>query len=183
MAQAQAPQKVHDLAEARKVFRQADRNGDAHLSPLELRAAGYTGSKATGVDHDGDQRISEREFYVAFRKQLAAEGKTIGADLDAEVTRELAKRRAAEARKEAERRKEAAKEQAKKDAEARRKGTERIQKAGDKADERAEAQKRIDDARRKAQQEAERRRKDATKEKKEHPKTERPQPRPRRIGG
>ncbi len=182
MAQAQAPQqRVTNLADAQKVFRTADRNSDAFLGALELRAAGLGTAKLAEVDDDGDQRISRREFYVAFRKHLVAQGKTIGADLDAEVTRELAERRARKEREDAERRKqEAAKEQAKKDSDARRKGTKRIDDAKDEADakERAEAQKRIRDQRRKAREEAERRRKDAADKKGEGPKK-----RPRRAIG
>jgi len=132
LAQRQAP--AHDLTRAEATFRIADRDHDGKLNQAELRAKGISQAQARQHDADGDGAIDKSEFLVAYRAIVLAGSDGVGGDLENEVTRILAARKAA-------------KEKA--DAEARaRHAQERIKQA---ELERAEATKRIEAARRAAE--------------------------------
>ena len=144
-ALAQAQQPVQNIAQAQAVFERVDANDDGFLDLVELRAISLAPDTAGEADYNGDQRVSQREFYVAYRRHLGSQGSQVGADLEAEVTRELTRRRAAEAKK----------QEAEDVARKRAKGDERLdqlekQKAEEAARKRAEAERRRQEAKRKA---------------------------------
>lgn len=193
LAQSQAP--THDLKSAEAFFRKGDRDHDGKLSRAEAGALGISRRQAITYDDNSDGSISKAEFYVAYRQMAHAGGETTGGDLDKEVTRIMAERKAAKERADAEKRKQATKRiesaKDKADAEARAQGEKRIKEAQDKADakERAEATKRIQLAKDKAAAEARAKaeaRKKAEAEKRRKgsgvrpDKGKRPQPKPRK---
>ena len=166
-ALAQAQQPVQNIAQAQAVFERVDANDDGFLDLVELRAISLAPDTAGEADYNGDQRVSQREFYVAYRRHLGSQGSQVGADLEAEVTRELTRRRAAEAKKQEaedvarkrakgqERIEEAKQKEADEIKRKRAKGDERLdqlekQKAEEAARKRAEAERRRQEAKRKA---------------------------------
>ena len=152
-ALAQAQQPVQNIAQAQAVFERVDANDDGFLDLVELRAISLAPDTAGEADYNGDQRVSQREFYVAYRRHLGSQGSQVGADLEAEVTRELTRRRAAEAKK----------QEAEDVARKRAKGQERVEEAKQKeADEikrkRAKGDERAEEAAKKEAEEIKRKR-------------------------
>lgn len=95
-AGAQAPALPNTLARARAIFASADRDGDARLSLAELRGRqlAITELEFRAEDADRDGAWSGDEFLVRFRALLSREGVRPAPDLEAEVVRVLALRRA-----------------------------------------------------------------------------------------
>jgi hypothetical protein len=55
---------AYDGAEAQRLFRELDRNGDGYLSPDELAADPSNQGNWAAVDRNGDGRIAPSEFTV-----------------------------------------------------------------------------------------------------------------------
>ena len=55
---------AYDQAEAQRLFRELDTNGDGYLSPDELAADRSNQGNWAAVDRNGDGRISPAEFAV-----------------------------------------------------------------------------------------------------------------------
>jgi len=93
---AQAPEPSNTLAGARAAFASTDRDGDARLALGELRASlpALTEAEFAEGDADRDGTWSRDEHTVHYRTRLAREGKRPAADLETEVVRILALRRA-----------------------------------------------------------------------------------------
>ncbi len=144
LAQRQAP--THDMSRAQAFFRGGDRDSDGKLSQAETRALGVSHVLVRKHDANGDGFIDKSEFYVAYRSMVQAQGESVGGDLDNEVTRILAARKAAKEKADAEARakhaerlkqaelqkvEEARKAAAARKAEAARKAAEARKKAGE----------------------------------------------------
>lgn len=113
LAQRQAP--VHDLNRAGAVFRTADANHNGVLSVAEARRQGLERAQFQAFDANANGAIDQNEFMVAFRRMTLDKGGRVADDLDKEVTRIMAKRKAeAEKRAAEERAKEARKKQIRK---------------------------------------------------------------------
>jgi colicin import membrane protein len=196
LAQSQAP--VHDKASAQAFFRKGDLDHNGKLDAAEARALGISQRQVASYDADGDGRIDKSEFYVAYRKMVRAAGEPVQNDLEDEVARILAERKAIKARKDAKKRSDAEKRtqhgervkvaEDKANAEKRDKHQKREKVAEDKAnaEKRAQHDKRVQAAKDKAAAEArakaEARRKAAEQKRKE----KKPAPAPKkksRIGG
>lgn len=117
-AQRQAP--VQDLNRATVAFRTADANHNGVLSVAEAQRQGFDRTRFKGFDVNADGHIDKAEFMVAFRRTVLDKGGRVADDLDSEVTRIMAKRkaeaekRAAEERAKQERLKRARQEDARK---------------------------------------------------------------------
>ncbi|MCY2960037.1 MAG: hypothetical protein NTY35_07710 [Planctomycetota bacterium] len=84
------------LARARALFSAADRDGDARLALPELRDRLFAVTEREFRDEDADRNgsWSREEFTVYYRNLLVRTGERPAADLEAEVVRLLALRRA-----------------------------------------------------------------------------------------
>lgn len=105
-ALAQERSAVNSLERARATFTAADADKDAKLSFDEITRQKFVGDRAAfaAQDADGDGSWSRDEFAVYYRQTLANAGQKPADDLEAEVTRVLALRKAkveADARKRA----------------------------------------------------------------------------------
>jgi len=142
-AQSQAPS--HDLKSAQAFFTRGDSDGNGQLSLRETTSMGITQRQAASYDANGDGSIQKSEFYVAYRKMAIAGGETTNSDLDNEVARILAARKAAKDKTDAETRAQKSKRlkdiQDKADAETRAQKAKRLKDIQDKADAETRAQK------------------------------------------
>ncbi|MBL8803593.1 MAG: hypothetical protein JNN27_16450 [Planctomycetes bacterium] len=75
------------LAGAKALFKRVDKDADGALSPSESPASGLGPRDVTAADADKNGRLSESEFLVGFHGWLSASGRTIEADLEAEVAK------------------------------------------------------------------------------------------------
>lgn len=93
---AQAPEPSNTLAGARALFASADHDGDARLALGEVRAGSPSLTEAQFAEGDADRDgfWSRDEHTVHYRTSLARQGQRPAADLEAEVVRILALRRA-----------------------------------------------------------------------------------------
>lgn len=113
---AQAPAPVQNLSRAGLAFRTADANHNGALSLPEAQRHGMQRAQFKAFDADANGAIDKEEFMVAFRRAVLKGGGRIADDLDREVTRIMAKRKA-EAEKErieAERKRKARQQDARK---------------------------------------------------------------------
>lgn len=63
-----SPLVVYDEAEAKRLFRELDRDGDGYLSAEERGAQGAGEGNWIAVDRDGDGRIGPAEFTAIKRR-------------------------------------------------------------------------------------------------------------------
>lgn len=91
------------LAHARAAFAKADKNASGKIELAEARAAGLTRYLTQGYDVNADRALDRSEFVIAHRMRAASAKRRVAPDLEAEVTRLLAlrKARAAELRRRA----------------------------------------------------------------------------------
>ena len=75
------------LAGAKALFKRVDKDADGVLSPSESPASGLGPRDVTAADADKNGRLSESEFLVGFHGWLSTSGRTIEADLEAEVAK------------------------------------------------------------------------------------------------
>lgn len=96
VAAAQGPTAKNDATAARALFSSADRDGDGRLTPVELseRRIAVAESEFRDQDADKDGAWSRDEFTVHYRSIVIRSGERPAADLEAEVVRVLALRRA-----------------------------------------------------------------------------------------
>ncbi len=141
------------LGKVRATFSKADTNGDALLSRAEAAAAGIPSRDMQRMDADKSGSLSGEEFIVYYSQLLSRAGRTSAKDLEAEVKRINAARRAAQQKKDQERKDKAradkkAKDQARIDqARADKKASDQARIDQARADEKANDQARIDQAR------------------------------------
>ena len=69
------------------LFRRIDANKDLQISQAEARPHGLTAAVITGHDHNGDGKINESEFLVAYAKMAEANGSAVARDLAKQVAR------------------------------------------------------------------------------------------------
>ena len=91
------------LGKVRATFSKADTNGDALLSRAEAAAAGIPSRDMQRMDADKSGSLSGEEFIVYYSQLLSRAGRTSAKDLEAEVKRINAARRAAQQKKDQER--------------------------------------------------------------------------------
>jgi hypothetical protein len=141
------------LEKVRATFRKADTNGDALLSRAEAAAAGIPSRDMLRMDADKSGSLSGEEFIVYYSQLLSRAGRNSAKDLEAEVKRINAARRAAQQKKDQDRRDKAradkkAKDQARIDqARADKKASDQARIDQARADEKDNDQARIDQAR------------------------------------
>ena len=141
------------LAKVRATFSKADTNGDALLSRAEAAAAGIPSRDMQRMDADKSGSLSGEEFIVYYSQLLSRAGRTSAKDLEAEVKRINAARRAAQQKKDQERKDKAradkkASDQARADqARADKKASDQARADQARADKKANDQARIDQAR------------------------------------
>lgn len=82
------------LADVRGLFARVDADKSLGLGVAEAAKAGIGRDVFPGADLDGDGSLSRDEFVLARRRVLAASGAKVAADLDAEVARLHALRKA-----------------------------------------------------------------------------------------
>ncbi|MAE46972.1 MAG: hypothetical protein CMJ86_08790 [Planctomycetes bacterium] len=126
------------LGKVRATFSKADTNGDALLSRAEAAAAGIPSRDMQRMDADKSGSLSGEEFIVYYSQLLSRAGRSSAKDLEAEVKRINAARRAAQQKKDQDR-----KDKARADKKANDQA--RIDQA--RADKKASDQARIDQAR------------------------------------
>lgn len=122
-AQRQAP--ANDLARAGAVFRTADANHNGVLSIAEAQRQGVARAQFQAFDDNADGQIDQNEFMVAFRRLTMDQGERVSADLDKEVTRIMAARKAAAEKRAAEERAQAERLKKARQKDARQKGTDK----------------------------------------------------------
>ena len=93
-AHAQTPSPANTLAQALATLGAADVNKDGQLSPGEVAGLGLARGEFASADSDGDGLLSRDEFLVFYRQSLLAANKTAAPDLEAEVARIQALRKA-----------------------------------------------------------------------------------------
>ena len=88
------PEGEGSLKQARDLFERVDRDGDARISALEAGRNGIPSKEFVAYDVDRDRKLSESEFTLFYRQLIIKAGKNVDEDLDAEVARITAARRA-----------------------------------------------------------------------------------------
>ena len=141
------------LGKVRATFSKADTNGDALLSRAEAAAAGIPSRDMQRMDADKSGSLSGEEFIVYYSQLLSRAGRSSAKDLEAEVKRINAARRAAQQKKDQDRKDKAradkkASDQARADqARADKKASDQARADQARADKKASDQARIDQAR------------------------------------